>query len=130
MLGQCPVAGTFPGAPTQRTLAALLVGAVLAVGLSVAAQGAVDALPALALELAGRAQRAVLLVAVVLALGEAVAAPRHRDAVHLTCETGELLRGARWWLFGNQADKQKLKIQVNKLQIGAGKDKRAQLLSH
>lgn len=117
------MAGTFPPSwSTLHTLAALLIRAVLAVRLPVAAQGAVDALPALTLELAVRAQRAVLLVTVVLALREAIAAPRHRDAVNLTCETGELLRGACWWLFGNQADKQKLKIQVNKRQIGAGKE--------
>lgn len=60
----------------------------------------------------------------VLTFSETITAPGHWDAVNLTCETGELLRGASWRFFKNQANKQKLKIQVNnQQQITTGKDK-------
>lgn len=83
------------------TFAVLLIRVVLTIRFPVAAQGTVYALPTLTLELAVRAHWAVLLITVVFTLSEPIAAPGHRDAVNLTCETGELLRGACWWFFEN-----------------------------
>lgn len=79
---------------TCLTFTLVLVGAVLTVDLSVAAQALVDALPAVALELGLGADGTVLLIAAVVTLGVTVAPPGLRDAVHLTGGTGELLRGA------------------------------------
>lgn len=76
------------------TFALVLVGAVLAVDFSIAAEAQVDALPAVALELGLGADGTVLLVAVVVTLGETVAPPRLRNAVHLPRGAGELLRRA------------------------------------
>lgn len=77
----------------RLTFTLALVGPVLTVDLSVAAEAQVDALPAVALELGLGADGTVLLVAAVVTLGVTVAPPRLRDAVHLAGRTGELLRG-------------------------------------
>lgn len=120
---------SIPLGSILHTFTVLLVRVVLTICFPVAAQGTIYALPTLTLELGVRAHWAVLLVTVVFTLSEAIATPGHRDAVNFTCETGELLRGACWWFFENQANKQELKIQVNKQQIGQVRT-RAQLLSY
>lgn len=88
------------GAGAGLTVAVSFVGAVLAVGLAVAAQAQVHALAPRAGELGGRAYRAALLVALVVTLGEAIAAPGPGDAVDLPGGTRELVRGAGGRLCG------------------------------
>lgn len=75
------------------------------------------------LKLGVRAHWAVFFITMVFTFSETITAPGHWDAVNLTCETGELLRGACWRFFKNQANKQKVKIQVNNQQITTVKDK-------
>lgn len=87
---------------TCLTFTLVLVGPVLTVDLPVAAEAQVDALPAVALELGLRADRAVLLVAAVITFWVTVASPRLRDTVHLTWCAGELLWGAGRRLWGGQ----------------------------
>lgn len=82
-----------------RTIALVLVRAVLAVDLPVAAQRKVHALLAVALKLVVRAHRAVVLIAFIFALDISVAAPGLRDAVHLSGGARELLWGTRGWLW-------------------------------
>lgn len=77
------------------TFTFVLIGPVLAVDLSVAAQSHVHTLLAVALELLVGADGTVSLVTAVVTLSEAVAAPGLRDAVHLAGHTGELLRRTR-----------------------------------
>lgn len=77
------------------TFTLVLVGSVLAVDLSVAAQSNVHTLLAVALELVFGADGTVSLVTAVVTLREAVAAPGLRDAVHLAGHTRELLRRTR-----------------------------------
>lgn len=92
--------GAGAGAGAGLTVAVSFVGAVLAVGLAVAAQAQVHALAPRAGELGGRAYRAALLVALVVTLGEAIAAPGPGDAVDLPGGTRELVRGAGGRLCG------------------------------
>lgn len=61
----------------------VLIRAILAVTLSIAAECKVNTLAAVALELTGRAHRAVVLITIVITLWVAIAAPSLRNAVHL-----------------------------------------------
>lgn len=88
---------------TCLTFTLVLVGSVLTVDLSVAAEAQVDALPAVALELGLGADRTVLLVTAVVTFGVTVTSPCLRDTVHLTRGAGELLRGTGGRLWGGQS---------------------------
>lgn len=82
------------------TVTIRLVGAVLTVGLAIAAQAQVHTLAPRAGELGGGAHGAALLVALVVALGKAVTAPGPGDTVDLPRSTCKLVWGAGGRLWG------------------------------
>lgn len=98
MLGNALSIGTSELVHGAQNFTFLLIRLVLAVGFSVAPEDDVDALATGALELAVRTHWAVLLVTLIITLWVSVTSPCQRDAVDITCGTGEVVRCAGRWV--------------------------------
>lgn len=96
--------GSQGGQGRGLTITVSFIRAILAVGLTIAAQTQVHTLASGAGELGGRAHWTAFFIALVGTLGEAITAPGSRDTVNLTSGTRKLIRGAGRRLWGREGD--------------------------